>query len=140
MDARFPRNELIRRVEAIAASRERMTVTNLDAELFIRSYVRKLPRRTLVHCDPPYYRHSNRLYLNYYKPDDHVGLAKTIQEHLKRPWLVSYDNVPEIRKFYAKRRCIFCKVRYNAARAYMGTEVFFVSDHPSCPTTLPGRG
>jgi DNA adenine methylase len=138
MDARFPRNELIRRVEAIAASRERMTITNLDAELFIRSYVRDLPRKTLVYCDPPYYRQSNRLYLNYYKPDDHAGLAKTIQESLKRPWLVSYDNVPEIRKFYAKRRCILCKVQYNAARAYRGTEVFFVSDGLKLPDNASG--
>jgi hypothetical protein len=115
------------------------------SELFIRSYVRKLPRRTLVYCDPPYFRQSNRLYLNYYESDDHVGLARTIQEHLKRPWLVSYDNVPEIRKFYAKRRCIFCKVQYNAARAYTGTEVFFVSDGLKLPDEasgpwLAGRG
>lgn len=138
MDARFPRNELIRRVEAIADNRERMTVTNLDAELFIRSYVRKLPRRTLVYCDPPYYHESNRLYLNYYKPDDHVGLARTIQKHLKRPWLVSYDNVPEIRRLYAKRRCVFCKVQYNAARAYTGTEVFFISDGLKLPDAASG--
>lgn len=138
MDARFPRNELIRRVEAIANNRERVTVTNLDAELFIRSYVRNLPRRTLVYCDPPYYHESTRLYLNYYKPDDHAGLAKTIQRHLKRPWLVSYDNVSEIRKLYAKRRRIFCQVQYNAARAYTGTEVFFMSDGLKLPNDVSG--
>ncbi len=138
MDARFPRNELIRRVEAIAAKRERMTVTNLDAEVFIRSRVPKLPRKTLVYCDPPYFHQSNRLYLNYYKPEDHIGLAETIQEHLKRPWLVSYDNVPEIRKCYTKRRCVHCTVQYNAARAYTGTEVFFVCDRVKLPADASG--
>lgn len=138
MDARFPRNELIRRVEAIAANRGRITVTNLDGEKFIRSYVRSLPGRTLVYCDPPYYHQANRLYLNFYKPDDHIRLAGTIQKHLNRPWLVSYDNVPEIRKCYAKRRCILCRVRYNAARAYAGNEVFFASDGLKLPNNASG--
>jgi DNA adenine methylase len=133
MDARFPRNELIRRVEAIAKNRERITATNLDAEVFIRQHVRKLPRRTLVYCDPPYYHQANRLYLDYYKPRDHVRLARTIQKHLKRPWLVSYDDVPEIRRCYTKRDHIFCKVQYNAARAYTGTEIFFASDELKLP-------
>jgi DNA adenine methylase len=88
-----------------------------------------------VYCDPPYYHQSNRLYLNFYQPADHIRLAKTIQEHLKRPWLVSYDNVPAIRKCYTKRQRLYCKVQYNAARAYVGTEVFFISDG----LKLPGR-
>ncbi|MBZ5704911.1 MAG: DNA adenine methylase [Acidobacteriia bacterium] len=140
MDARFPRNELIRRIEAIAANRKQMTITNLDAEAFIRSCVPQLPRRTLVYCDPPYFHQSDRLYLNYYKPSDHVRLASTIQRHLKRPWLVSYDNVLEIRKCYGRRRCVFCKVQYNAARVYTGTEIFFVSDGLRLPDKLAGSG
>jgi DNA adenine methylase len=143
MDARFPRNELIRRVEAIAANYHKITVTNLDAEVFIRSYVPGLPRKTLVYCDPPYYHQSNRLYLDFYSAGDHVRLARTIQKHLKRPWLVSYDNVPEIRRCYAMRRSILCKVQYNASRAYLGTEVFFASDRLKvpkgkafCPTSI----
>ncbi len=138
MDARFPRNELIRRVEAIAVVRRRMTITNLDAEVFIRRFVSSLPRKTLVYCDPPYFHRSSRLYLDYYQPEDHVGLANTIQKHLKRPWLVSYDNVPEIRRCYSNRRCISCKVQYNAARAYTGNEIFFLSDRLKVPTGRSG--
>jgi DNA adenine methylase len=120
-------------------NRERITVTKLDAEVFIRQYLRGLPRRTLVYCDPPYYHQSNRLYLNYYKPNDHVRLATTIQTHLKRPWIVSYDDVPEVRKCYVKRHRILCKVQYNAARAYTGTEVFFASDRLKLPESIPSR-
>ena len=133
MDARFPRNELIRRVEAIAGRRSQITVTKLDAELFIKHRVRNLPRKTLVYCDPPYFRQGNRLYLNYYRPHDHAKLAKTIREQLKRPWLVSYDNVPEIYECYAGSRSLTCRVQYNAARAYKGTEVFFVSNGLKLP-------
>jgi DNA adenine methylase len=127
MDARFPRNELIRRVETIAARSSRIFVTNDDAEVFIRRRIPKLPRKTFVYCDPPYYN-ADRLYLNHYRPEDHSRLAATIQKHLKRPWLVSYDNVPDIRTYYRQRRCFFHKVHYNAARVYDGTEVFFASD------------
>jgi DNA adenine methylase len=140
MDARFHRNELIRRVEAIAAHNKQITVTNHDAELFIRAGVPKLPRKALVYCDPPYYHQSNRLYLNYYKRDDHVRLAKTIQQNLKRLWLVSYDNVPEVRACYPARRCFLYEAQYNAARAYKGNEVFFVSDRLKLPETVHCNG
>ncbi len=66
--------------------------------------------------------------MDYYKPEDHARLAKTIQKYLKHSWLVSYDNVPELRKHYSARRSFFYSIQYNAAQAYVGTEVFFVSD------------
>ena len=140
IDARFPRNELIRRVEAIAARRRHITVSNLDAEDFIRSRVPKMPRKTLVYCDPPYYRQAHRLYLNHYKPDDHARLARTIQRHLRRPWVVSYDDVPEVRKCYRDRRRFLYSIQYNAARAYKGIEVFFASDGLILPTNKQTQG
>jgi DNA adenine methylase len=139
MDARFYRTELIRRVEAIALRRKQMTVTNLDAEEFIKSRIPKLPKRTLVYCDPPYFHRAHRLYLNYYQPDDHIELAKTIQRHLKRPWLVSYDNVPDVRKCYSDRRSFFYNIQYSAAQSYIGTEIFFVSDDLKVPLRRSGR-
>jgi DNA adenine methylase len=48
MDARFPRNELIRRIEAIAAKRDSIVVKNLDAETFLKEHVPTLPLETLV--------------------------------------------------------------------------------------------
>jgi DNA adenine methylase len=133
MDARFPRNELIRRVEAIAARKSQISATKDDAEQFIRLRIPKLPKKCLVYCDPPYYHQSDRLYLNHYTGEDHERLAQTIQRHLKRPWLVSYDNVPQVRRAYNARRCFLYRVQYNAARAYKGTEVFFVSDRLAIP-------
>jgi DNA adenine methylase len=135
MDARFPRNELIRRIEVIAAKRKAISVKNWDAERFILEYVSKLPRRTLVYCDPPYYNEANRLYLNHYEPKDHSRIAKTIQRYVTCPWLVSYDGVPQIMKHYVKRRSFHYELQYNAAKAYKGTEVFFLSDNLHLPTT-----
>ena len=64
MDARFPRNELIGRIEGIASRRKAITLRNWDAERFIENYIPRLPTKTLVYCDPPYYEKSGRLYLD----------------------------------------------------------------------------
>ncbi|MEE7545870.1 DNA adenine methylase [Xanthomonas sp. Kuri4-1] len=127
MDARFPRAELIRRIENIARYKKNIHLRNWDAERFISNYLPRLPSETLVYCDPPYFEKADRLYLNHYHPEDHRRIAKVIQE-IKLPWIVSYDAAPEILKYYARRRAFIYGLQYNALKAYVGTEVFFFSD------------
>lgn len=133
MDARFPRNELIRRIEAIALRKKAITLRNWDAERFIREHVPKLPFNALVYCDPPYFRKADRLYLNHYASDDHARIARVIQLEINRPWVVSYDGAPEIMECYARRRSFRYDLQYNAAKAYKGEEVFFFSDDLKLP-------
>jgi len=135
IDARFPRNELIKRIETIAQNRRRITVTNLDAERFMIGRVNALAPETIVYCDPPYYERAERLYLNAYERDDHTRLAKLIQSKLHRPWLVSYDAHPNIISLYHKRRRFRYALSYSAIRAYEAQEVFFFSDDLEPPRT-----
>jgi DNA adenine methylase len=136
IDARFPRNELIRRVELIATKADRISVTCLDAEDFIvRHSPRTLPKYSVVYCDPPYYERSARLYLNWYAEDDHLRLAEAIQSKLASRWIVSYDDHPDLIALYAKRRKFLYPLQYSATRAYTGNEVFIFSDD----WTLPRR-
>ena len=139
IDARFPRNELIKRVEAIALHRRHISVTNLDAEVFMTKRVNALSPETLVYCDPPYFVRAKRLYLNTYQPDDHTRLARVIQSKLHRPWLVSYDNHPTILSLYRKRRSCCYSLQYSAIKAYAGNEVFVFSDVLGIPrkSSLP---
>lgn len=127
MDARFPRAELIRRIENIARYKRYIHLRNWDAERFITAYLPRLPKESLVYCDPPYFEKADRLYLNHYKPEDHRRIAKVIQK-IKLPWIVSYDAAPDILKYYSRRRAFIYGLQYNALRAYVGTEVFFFSD------------
>jgi len=127
MDARFPRAELIRRIENIARKRKAIHLRNWDAERFIQDYVPRLPKNSLVYCDPPYFEKADRLYLNHYKPEDHRRIANVIQK-MKYPWMVSYDSAPEILDCYGKRRAFLYGLQYAASKAYIGTEVFFFSD------------
>lgn len=128
MDVRFPRNELIRRVEAISLRREDITLRDWDAQRYTSEYLPGLSSVTLTYCDPPYFRQSDRLYFNRYTPADHARIAGVIQNTLRTPWVVSYDSVPEILKHYEGRRQFTYDLQYHAARAYKGQEVFVFSD------------
>lgn len=134
IDARFPRNELIQRIEAIADHRSKISVFNMDAEVFIEKRLNKLPQKTIVYCDPPYLARAKRLYLDTYAQEDHARIAGTIQSRLKRHWIVSYDAHPEIHALYRKRRRFTYGLQYSAIRAYEGSEVFVFSDSLKLPS------
>lgn len=135
IDARFPRTELIKRVEAIATRKARISVSNLDAEKFMVDRVNALPKDTLVYCDPPYFERAERLYLNAYQPSDHARVSKTIQRRLKRPWIISYDSHAAIANLYSDRRMFRYSLQYSAIEAYAGTELFVFSDDLEIPKT-----
>ena len=133
IDARFPRNDLITRIEAIAARKRAIKIRNWDAERFLTDYVSKLPARSLVYCDPPYFRKADRLYPNHYSSDDHSRIAKIIQSKVKQPWVVSYDSCDEILAHYSRRKTFRYMIQYNAAKAYKGAELFIFSDKTIIP-------
>jgi DNA adenine methylase len=133
MDARFPRNELIRRVELIASKKKKIAIRNWDSERFIADYLPRLGQKSLVYFDPPYYRKAERLYLNHYSPDDHARLAEVIQNNVSLPWLVSYDGAAEIQELYKDRKSFLYLLQYNAARCYEGSEFFAFSDKLTIP-------
>lgn len=135
IDARFTRAELVRRIEAIAARAEAITLRNEDAEQFIIRHIPDLPENTLVYLDPPYYEKSARLYLNRYTDEDHARIAAVIQNQLPRKWVVSYDGAPPILELYAERNSFLYQLQYNASRAYKGTEVFIFSDDVMVPAS-----
>lgn len=135
MDARFYRDELIRRIKVIALKKESITVKNLDAEKFILEYLPKLPEKSLVYCDPPYFHKAKWLYQNHYAQKDHSRIAEVIQQNIKQPWVVSYDGVTEILNYYSNRKHFLYELQYNADKAYKGTEAFFFSDDLKLPAT-----
>jgi len=133
MDARFPRNELIRRIEAIAEKKRYIHLKNGDAERFIIEYLPKLPLQTLVYCDPPYFNKSKNLYQNHYTPEDHAHISNVIQNKIRHPWVVSYDSNPSILTYYQQYRHFVYTLQYNAALVYKGHEVFIFSENLKIP-------
>jgi DNA adenine methylase len=53
----------------------------------------------LIYLDPPYYNKGNDLYQHGFTEDDHRRLADCLKK-TKHEWVLSYDECPEIRKYY----------------------------------------
>jgi DNA adenine methylase len=124
IDARFNRQELMRRIRIIAEQKDRINVTNEDALHFIRK-LRNDPT-TLVYLDPPYYLPGRRLYLNAYRPSDHANVRHEILR-LHCNWIVSYDDVLPIRRLYKGLRSRRLNLLHTARTTRLGNEVMYFS-------------
>jgi DNA adenine methylase len=144
IDARFNKVDLCRRIEKIALYHSRIRLYNLDAADMITGVLPSLPQKTLVYLDPPYYAKADRLYKNYYKHGDHAAIATLVKEKIKIPWIVSYDNAPEIVEMYSDCSKITYGMNYSASSYYEGSEAMFFSEKllipdvesPTKPETL----
>ncbi len=140
IDARFNKQKLINRIEKIANFRDQIILSNKDACELVRWYKLKLPDNTLYYFDPPYYMKGKELYLNYYKHEDHVLIAKEIKELTTQKWIVSYDNALEIKKLYEGFKQIDYTLFYSAAKLHrMGDEVIIFSDKLNLPNLETGN-
>lgn len=128
LDARFKKDVVAARIKAIAKQSTSISVYCEDSLSLLRRCSDFLPKKSLIYLDPPYYIKGKGLYRNYYEHDDHVAVAKKLQQKgFKWPWVVSYDNAAEIRAMYQLSRSLSYGLNYTAQRRYMGNEVMFFS-------------
>jgi len=132
MDVRFNRDGLCQKVQQAAVYAEQVKIYNLDAEDFLKQFGTKLPKDSLLYLDPPYFVKSKGLYQDGYSLEDHERLAKRIAK-LRRPWIVSYDDVPEVWTCYGDFRSISYELSYTAGAKGKGKEVLFVSEGIQLP-------
>lgn len=136
LDARFNKPDLIQRIQVIARIRERIEFSQLDAVAFIDSVAPRLPAKSLLYLDPPYYVKGSDLYLHHYQHDDHMAIAKRVAKLKSKNWIVSYDNVEQIRTMYGKFRKIVYGLSYSAQDRYKGSEIMFFSDKLTIPDAV----
>jgi DNA adenine methylase len=137
IDARYNKSALIQRIERIARYRDRISLTRLDATDFLKRIALRLPSKSLTYLDPPYYvQGQQRLYASYYRPEDHAAIARQLTL-LRRPWIVSYDNAPQIQTLYKPYRSTVYGVRYTAADRYRGAEIMVFSPELRVPGINP---
>jgi DNA adenine methylase len=132
VDARFPRQELIRRIRRIALYKARIKLTQLDALCFLKMVESELPPSSLVYLDPPYYVKGQGLYQNFYGPDDHAHVHAAV-EALQVPWIVSYDNTEPIRSLYSTHKSIVYGIKYSAQHRHDGSEAMFFAPKLAVP-------
>lgn len=97
----------------IAAYKNRVGVFNEDAIDFMEKEVESSSHEPIfVYIDPPYYKAGPSLYRHFYTNEDHRQLAMYIKDK-RFPWLLSYDDVAEIRDLYNKEHCINLQLNYS---------------------------
>lgn len=134
IDARYNKSGLIKRIEQVALNRAAIHIYNKRAARFIKEDVVLLPNQTLVYLDPPYYVKGGDLYDNYYSHEDHEIIRRLIARKLRpKRWVVSYDNVPQIRNLYSYYRCKQYSLRYSANERTAGAEAMFFSSNLLVP-------
>lgn len=106
---------LARRIRDIGRMRHKITFFYGDGLLLFNQFGTE--RQAAFFLDPPYTKAAKRLYNNW--KFDHRALFKTIQ-HQRAPFLVTYDNTPEIScladEFGYDKRCVRMKNTHHARK------------------------
>lgn len=139
LDVRYNKNDLINRINRIAMNKDRVHVYNMDTADMLKKQLNNLPQDTLIYLDPPYYIKGQGLYRNFYNHDDHVQIREILDGINDKPWLVSYDNAPEISEIYGSYRQKAFDLQYSAQTKRVGSEIMIYSDNIQIPDLALGK-
>lgn len=125
LDVRFNKEQLIQRIKLIITRKKDITLTGSDAVQILSELENHdhCLDDLFIYLDPPYYKKGNELYLNNYSHENHVRLAETMRKLEKVKWLISYDNVPEIRNMYEGYRMSNFDLNYTLQTKKFGSEL-----------------
>jgi DNA adenine methylase len=122
IDCRYNKPELIRRIQRITKYKERIHLTKLDTLDFLANERGVIPKTAFFCIDPPYFKKGASLYTSFYRSEDHAILGCAVRS-LKNPWMVTYDNVPEIAAIYKEQNRFTFRINYSANVKRVGTEM-----------------
>ncbi len=126
LDCRFNKERIIAQIRAIAAFKDSIVLSNLDAIDFIDEILPFIEGKCFVNVDPPYYVKGKGLYQNFLNHNDHCRLYESIKR-IKHPWIVTYDDTPEINEIYGEFNPRPFGLSYTAQTKRKGTEVMIHS-------------
>jgi len=129
LDARFNKGAIIERITDIANKKNAVAVYNQDVIAFIDKILPKYADSAFVYFDPPYYNKAKRLYKNALSHDDHARIARRILGCVDCHWLLTYDDVPEIRALYAGKSIKCFDLNYSVANKGKASEIIVCSDN-----------
>ena len=124
IDCRFNKESLIEKIREIGKYKDKIKFYNLDTIKFLDRIKKK---NTFIFFDPPYYKKGKELYTNFYGTEDHKELANKIFS-LRNDWIVTYDNVQEIKELYQNYRQNEFDISYTLANKRKAKEVMIFSN------------
>jgi DNA adenine methylase len=126
IDARFNRDGLEERIRILSLYSDNMIATSRDGIEVIAEYAAR--DDTFIYADPPYFEKAGTLYMNAFTQENHEALAEVLNRVADRPWILTYDNAPQVRTLYADRRRREFELNYSAHRVTKAIEVAVLSD------------
>lgn len=135
LDCRFNKKGLIDRIKRVEKYKHRIHLYNMDAIEFMKDVDASMPIKAMFCIDPPYFDKGSLLYTNFYNAEDHKDVSETIIK-LKHPWLLTYDNAPEINKLYKNCNRYTYSLNYSAATKRVGTELLVTKNDIAIPDDL----
>ncbi|HCY83248.1 MAG TPA: DNA methyltransferase, partial [Xanthomarina gelatinilytica] len=134
MDCRFNKTDLISRIKKIAKEKKRIRLYRKDAVKLIDKIQLEAENENVVfYFDPPYYLKADSLYMNHYEDKNHKKVSEKIKSIQNIKWIVSYDNVPEIRELYSDCSNKAFEFKHTAYEIRDGKEILFFSDNIQRP-------
>jgi DNA adenine methylase len=97
-------------------------------------YLPRYEKNAFIYFDPPYYNKSQRLYKNFLSHNDHANIAERILKNVISPWILTYDDVPEIQELYRGMEIRRLDLNYSAANKGKASEIIMCSDVNLYPT------
>lgn len=138
LDCRYNQEDLLRRMARVRKYRDRIHLSRLDALDFIDRCAKGLPTDSLLFIDPPYFKKGAGLYTSFYRPEDHAKVAEAVLS-ASLPWVVTYDDVPEIRRLYRDRRQFTFDINYSLHEKRVGNELLVASKGLKLPDVFRAR-
>lgn len=130
LDARFNKEKLISKIQLIVSLKKHITIYNDDIiDLIAKIHVqKKLMDRSFIYFDPPYFNKGQELYKNFFKQENHKKIADSIIKNITAPWIVTYDNVQNIKDIYNSKTQGVFELNYSVAQKRKATELMIFSE------------
>lgn len=132
IDARFNKDELIKKIVNISNYKDRIIITNCDAKSLIQNGTLNKYKKVFINFDPPYVKKGARLYKNSFQISDHTDLYNCIL-NCKKKWIVTYDICPLITDLYSRYRTSKISINYSVRSVKKAQEYVFFSDNLILP-------
>jgi DNA adenine methylase len=126
LDVRLNKVQQIKNIDSLKSFSDRIDISNCDAIDFTKGKFSQ--EASFVYLDPPYYVKGSKLYRNFYKHLDHCLIKDMLFDNRKMKWIISYDDVFEVRQIYANLNPVVYSLQYSAGFKASGSEVIYYSD------------
>jgi DNA adenine methylase len=126
IDARFNKQTLLERIRLINLYASHIDVRNQDGAEIIKEFA--ADPNALIYADPPYFEKGSSLYLNSFTQSDHLSLAEDLNEVAAKKWVLTYDNVSQVKALYQARRQHLFALDYSGHKVARVNEVMVYSD------------